>query len=45
LVWLLFRGAIKTDFYDRSMDIFRKEGLPAYDRYEQVVSEQKLAVS
>jgi NAD(P)-dependent dehydrogenase (short-subunit alcohol dehydrogenase family) len=30
-------GAIKTDFYDRSMDLFRKEGLTAYDRYEQVV--------
>ncbi|MGL4597722.1 MAG: SDR family oxidoreductase [Bacteroidia bacterium] len=30
-------GAIKTDFYDRSMDLFKKEGLTAYDKYEQVV--------
>lgn len=36
-------GAIKTDFYDRSMDLFRKEGLTAYDRYQQVayVNSQK----
>lgn len=32
-------GAIKTDFYDRSMDLFKKEGLTAYDRYEKVTSE------
>lgn len=30
-------GAIKTDFYERSMDLFQKEGLTAYDTYEQVV--------
>ncbi len=29
-------GAIKTDFYDRSMDLFKKEGLTAYDAYEQI---------
>jgi NAD(P)-dependent dehydrogenase (short-subunit alcohol dehydrogenase family) len=29
-------GAIKTDFYDRSQDLFRKEGLTAYDRYQEV---------
>lgn len=29
-------GAIKTDFYERSMDIFQKEGLTDYDRYEQI---------
>jgi NAD(P)-dependent dehydrogenase (short-subunit alcohol dehydrogenase family) len=29
-------GAIKTDFYDRSMDLFKKEGLTAYDAYVQV---------
>lgn len=26
-------GAIKTDFYDRSMDMFKKEGLTEYDTY------------
>ena len=26
-------GAIKTDFYDRSMDLMKKEGLTAYDPY------------
>jgi short-subunit dehydrogenase len=30
-------GAIKTDFYDRSMDLFKKDGLTAYDDYQQVV--------
>lgn len=29
-------GAIKTDFYERSMDLFKKEGLTAYDHYQQV---------
>lgn len=29
-------GAIKTDFYDRSQDLLRKEGLTAYDEYVQV---------
>jgi NAD(P)-dependent dehydrogenase (short-subunit alcohol dehydrogenase family) len=29
-------GAIKTDFYDRSMDLFRKDGLTAYDEYQRV---------
>jgi NAD(P)-dependent dehydrogenase (short-subunit alcohol dehydrogenase family) len=29
-------GAIKTDFYDRSQDLFKKEGLTAYDAYQQV---------
>ncbi len=26
-------GAIRTDFYDRSMDLMKKEGLTAYDSY------------
>jgi short-subunit dehydrogenase len=26
-------GPIRTDFYDRSMDVMRKEGLDAYDSY------------
>lgn len=30
-------GAIKTDFYERSMDLFKKDGLTAYNKYEQVV--------
>lgn len=30
-------GAIKTDFYDRSMDLFKKDGLTAYDNYQKVV--------
>lgn len=29
-------GAIKTDFYDRSMDVLRKEGLTDYDRYVEI---------
>ncbi len=29
-------GAIKTDFYDRSQDLFKKDGLTAYDAYAQV---------
>jgi NAD(P)-dependent dehydrogenase (short-subunit alcohol dehydrogenase family) len=29
-------GAIKTDFYERSMDLFKKEGLTEYDNYEQI---------
>lgn len=29
-------GAIKTDFYDRSMNLFKKEGLPEYDEYEKM---------
>lgn len=29
-------GAIKTDFYDRSQDLFSKEGLTAYDNYQAV---------
>lgn len=29
-------GAIKTDFYDRSMDLFKKEGLSAYDSYTEL---------
>ena len=29
-------GAIKTDFYSRSQDMFRKEGLTAYDKYQRV---------
>lgn len=29
-------GAIKTDFYERSQDLFRKDGLTAYDRYQEV---------
>ncbi len=30
-------GPIKTDFYDRSQDLFRKEGLNDYKEYEQRV--------
>ncbi len=30
-------GAIKTDFYERSMDLFKKEGLNTYNEYEQIV--------
>lgn len=30
-------GAIKTDFYDRSMDLFRNPSITDYDRYEEVV--------
>lgn len=29
-------GAIKTDFYERSMDLFKKDGLTAYDQYQTV---------
>ena len=29
-------GAIKTDFYNRSMDLFKKDGLTAYDRYTEI---------
>ena len=29
-------GAIKTDFYDRSQELFSKEGLTEYDGYEKV---------
>ena len=29
-------GAIKTDFYERSMDLFRKDGLTDYDEYIRV---------
>ncbi|MBC8111127.1 MAG: SDR family oxidoreductase [Verrucomicrobia bacterium] len=29
-------GAIKTDFYDRSMDLFKKDGLTAYDNYQNI---------
>lgn len=29
-------GAIKTDFYDRSQDLLRKDGLTAYDEYVRV---------
>jgi NAD(P)-dependent dehydrogenase (short-subunit alcohol dehydrogenase family) len=29
-------GAIKTDFYDRSMDVLRKDGLTDYDHYVNV---------
>lgn len=29
-------GAIKTDFYDRSLDVLQKEGLTAYDDYVRV---------
>ncbi len=29
-------GAIKTDFYSRSQDVFKKEGLTAYDKYTQI---------
>lgn len=29
-------GAIKTEFYERSQDLFQKEGLTAYDDYQRV---------
>lgn len=32
-------GAIKTDFYDRSQDLFKKEGLTDYDNYAKVAFE------
>lgn len=31
-------GAIKTDFMTRSMDIFKKESLKDYDRYEEIAT-------
>ncbi|MBA4851839.1 SDR family oxidoreductase [Emticicia sp. BO119] len=31
-------GAIKTDFLGRSMDIFKKESLKDYDRYEEITT-------
>ncbi len=31
-------GAIKTDFLGRSMDLFKKESLKAYDTYEAIVN-------
>ncbi|MDX5347147.1 MAG: SDR family oxidoreductase [Hymenobacteraceae bacterium] len=37
-------GAIKTDFYDRSQDLFRKEGLTAYDAYQQLALPNMQAV-
>lgn len=30
-------GAIKTDFYDRSMDLFKNPAITDYDKYEEVV--------
>lgn len=33
-VKLVEPGAIKTDFYDRSQDLFQQPGFEAYDRYE-----------
>lgn len=30
-------GAIKTDFYNRSMDLFKNSSITDYDRYEEVV--------
>ncbi len=33
-------GAIRTDFYTRSQEIFRKEGLDAYDSYTQKILEK-----
>jgi NADP-dependent 3-hydroxy acid dehydrogenase YdfG len=40
-------GPIKTDFYERSMDLFKKEGLTAYDAYQKVAFEnmQKLGTT
>ena len=32
-------GAIKTDFYDRSQDLFKREGLTDYDNYSKVAFE------
>jgi short-subunit dehydrogenase len=34
-VKLIEPGAIKTDFYDRSMEIMKKDGLLAYDEYAE----------
>jgi NAD(P)-dependent dehydrogenase (short-subunit alcohol dehydrogenase family) len=36
-VKLVEPGAIKTDFYSRSMELFRKEGLTAYDKYQNSI--------
>lgn len=36
-VKLIEPGAIKTDFYDRSQDLFQKDGLETYDAYENHV--------
>ena len=36
-VKLIEPGAIKTDFYDRSQDLFQKDGLETYDAYESHV--------
>jgi NAD(P)-dependent dehydrogenase (short-subunit alcohol dehydrogenase family) len=36
-VKLIEPGAIRTDFYERSMDLFKKEGLTDYDRYTNLV--------
>ncbi|MBC8045095.1 MAG: SDR family oxidoreductase [Rhizobacter sp.] len=33
-VKLIEPGAIKTDFYERSQDLFKKDGLTAYDDYQ-----------
>lgn len=35
-VKLVEPGAIKTDFYDRSMDLFKKAGLTTYDSYTEL---------
>jgi len=29
-------GAIKTDFYDRSMELFQQDGITGYEHYEQI---------
>jgi len=36
-VKLVEPAAIKTNFYYRSKDVFRKEGFPEYDTYEKVI--------
>ncbi len=36
MVKLVEPAAVKTDFYSRSKDVFRKEGMPEYDAYEKV---------
>jgi short-subunit dehydrogenase len=33
---LIEPGAIKTDFYDRSQELFQKEGFNEYDAYEKI---------
>jgi len=30
-------GPIKTDFYDRSQELFKKDGLPDYDDYQNII--------